>query len=152
MTMRQRIVLSLLAIWMALPIPFTSAQADVGATKLVSETGCFTYVMCDDQTATGICTALPASGEERVASLGFMSKLTFDGTQSIDAYSCDIYHSSIGPDALAALGEAGFKINTTSLSQTQETISFFGLLKNVWISCTSITTSVYITLDVCPAR
>ena len=93
------------------------------------------YKMCDAQTAAAVCTK---DGDQIVLNAAGFSSLTFYGMQSTDvAYSCDIYSRDQSHDT--AVEANGFKINVTSLSETQEVITLSGPFSRVWIKCTSLT-------------
>jgi len=108
--------------------------------------------MCNAQTLVGDCTVLPASGDEIVLPVfAAGSSLTFFGNQSVGTpYNCNVHGNNTGHDA-----EAGdfIKLTTTPLSDTQESITLAdGMFGHVWLNCSTITTSVTITVNVCPAN
>lgn len=129
-----------------------SAFADVEPTPVAPlQGGCVEYVMCAAQTATGDCTALPASGDERVANVETKGKITFYSTQSnASAYICDIISNDVGHDV--ASGD-GHKINNASLTETARVLTFNGLFKFIWVTCPTIADNqVTITAQVCTAN
>ena len=111
---------------------------------------CEEYSVCTAQTATGACTVLPASGDERVLDTfikGFNS-LTFFSHESVGNYSCDVFLSSNGFDAS---GGSGIKATSQSITQNNQGVVLaaagFG---HMWVQCATIATSVTMTVNACP--
>ncbi len=122
-----------------------SVQADetVSGTKFNS---CRSYTMCAAQTATGDCTALPASGDERVVRTFGHSQMTLYGMQSVGAYVCDVMSNDQGHDAASGVG---FQVNTASLTDVSPILSINGMFDYIWITCPTIGTSATVTMLLC---
>lgn len=123
------------------------ASADVEITRSEVIRGCEKYTMCAAQTATGDCTALPASGEERVLrTLGKGSKLSFYSTQSVGDHICDVMSNDTGHDVLSGVGQ---KINAASLTESAMTLTLYGVFDYIWVTCPTIVTSATVTVSIC---
>ncbi len=110
--------------------------------------GCKKYEFCSAQTATGDCTALPASGDERVLRVAGRSVLTFYSTQSIGVHTCNVMSNDTGHDALSGVGQ---QINAASLTATAMTLTLAAPFDYIWITCPTIVTSATVTALICPA-
>ena len=93
------------------------------------------YTMCDAQTTVpAVCTR---DGDQIVLNAAGFSSLTFYAMQTTSTtFSCDIYSRDQSHDT--SVEANGFKINVTSLSETQEVITLSGPFSRVWVKCTSI--------------
>lgn len=141
----------LLIVLLALSFYNAPARGDTEAALVTTNGQCAQHLMCDAQTATGVCTVLPASGDERTLFVfGKWSRMTFFGNGSVGTpWTCDVMGNMGGYDAESG---DGVKLNTTSLSNTQEAITLReGDFGYVWVTCPTIGTSVTITVSVCPS-
>lgn len=126
------------------------AKADVGPTTIEAEYGCVKVKMCDAETNTGVCMRDAGSGDDEiVADLPFNGILTFDSSQSVGAHSCDMYGNMNGYDANSGVGT---QINSVALSDSQMSLTYFGMFDNVWVTCSAIGTNVTVVLNACPGR
>lgn len=129
----------------------THARADTPAIRIGEpKNNCQQFTLCNEQTATGVCTVLPASGDEIVLkTFGMYSALTFFGNQSTGAFSCHIFGNVNGYDAESG---DGVQLSTTAITESNEAISLnggnFGF---IWASCSAIGTDVILTVTACPS-
>jgi hypothetical protein len=93
--------------------------------------------LCSAQTATATgCTGGPG-GDELVADLrGFTSIALFSNQSTSATYTCDAFVSDNGYDGDSGVGTDR---TTTSLSNTQESVTIDGATGFLWIECTTIT-------------
>jgi hypothetical protein len=108
--------------------------------------------MCDVQTATGDCDVdKDGTGDEIVLNtFGMFSSFTFYGNQSVGAFSCVVHSNATGHDA-----ESGsfVLLSSTPLSDGNPAITINGgNFGRIWMNCTSIATSVIITVNACPSN
>ncbi len=135
-------------------IAFYSASANADADPprasdtISSVNGCLKHEICSAQTATGDCTVLPASGDERVLRVLGYSRFALYGLQSVGDYVCDVMSNDEGHDAAVGVGQ---KINVTSLTETTDLIQFEGTYDYIWVTCPTIATSVTVNIVSCPA-
>jgi len=128
------------------------AHADTPPTRVgEAKNTCQKYTMCAAQTATGDCDdEQDGGGDEIVLDVfGRWSSFTFYGNQSIGSYSCVIHSNAYGHDV-----ESGSYtlLSSTPLSSSNQTISLNGgNFGYIWVNCTTIATSVVVTLNACPA-
>lgn len=141
-----RFVFTLFAFVALLGVAASQADETVSSVKFNS---CRSYTMCDAQTATGDCTASPASGDERVVkTLGF-STMTFYSMQSVGSpYACNVISNDQGHDAASGVG---FQINTASLTNAAPILSITGMFEYIWLTCPTIATSVTVKMLLCAA-
>ena len=110
-----------------------SAWADVAPEKVNVTGNAVEYTMCDAQATAVVCTR---DGDEIVLNGSDLISLTFFSTESTaTTFNCDIYSSST---TYGAGTPAGFKVNVTSLSETQEVLTLSGPFIYVWVKCTAI--------------
>jgi len=128
-----------------------SAWADTRPPKSEDVTGNPIYKMCDVQVngEEGVCTVGGVqTGDEYVLNASGYKSLTFFSMQSDSAtYSCDIYTRDESHDAGPVAGN-GFKVNVTSLSETQEALTLSGPFNYVWVNCTAIAAGGGVTITV----
>ena len=95
------------------------------------------YTMCpgQDDADVGICTVSSGGDEIVLNAAGFKSLTFYSNESTATTYTCDVYSSSVGYDAAPT---GGFKVNVTSLSESQKIITLSGPFLNVWVSCPSI--------------
>jgi hypothetical protein len=108
--------------------------------------------MCDVQTATGDCDVdKDGTGDEIVLNtFGLYSSFTFYGNQSVGAFSCVVHSNATGHDV-----ESGsfVLLSSTPLSDGNPAITINGgNFGYIWMNCTSIATSVIITVNACPSN
>ena len=128
------------------------AWGDTDPTRIVTEGTCQKLTMCAAQTATGVCTVLPASGDERVLRpFGRWSRFTFFGNESVDTpWSCDVFGNNTGYDLESG---DGVQLNTASITNANESITVYnGDFGFIWINCSVIETSVTMTVNACPSN
>ena len=96
--------------------------------------------VCDDGTT------------DRAAAVAGFTTLLFDSSGSSSTnYACDIYGAdhAVAEAAAADLSSSGFQMNSVSLSQTAEAISFSDMpVSVVWIKCGTIGDSNSVTITV----
>ena len=137
-------ILILFGLLLALP----AGAADKAPTSVRLSGECNVFTMCNAQTGTGVCTTLPASGDEIVMYLATRSTLSFYSTQGVGAYSCDVYSNDTGYTATATAKQ---KLNATPLTTSASIVSFSGLFAHVWLECTATGTQAPVWAYVCPA-
>lgn len=120
--------------------------ADADPIRVDSVNGCIKYTFCDAQTATGDCTTLPASGDERVLRAMGRSRITYYSLQSVGAHVCDIISNDQGHDAASGAGQ---KINAVSLTASTAILTLSAPFDYVWITCPTVGTSVTVSAVVC---
>ena len=130
--MKRSLLLALLVLLMA-----GSAWGDV-APEVVENYGSegVLYAMCDAQPfgSTGVCTR---DGDQIVLNAAGFASLTFYSMQATTTtYTCDIYSRDQSHDT--AVAGNGFKINATSLSESQEVLTLSGPFSRVWVNCTAM--------------
>ena len=116
------------------------SSADTPPIKSEDVTGNPMYKMCNAQLTgnTGVCkVGGVTAGDEYVLNASGFNSLTFFSMQSdANTYSCDIYSRDQSHDTVTAGN--GFKVNVTSLSETQEVLTLSGPFNYIWINCTAI--------------
>lgn len=127
----------------------TSAFAQSKASTTRTDRG-WSHAMCLAETTNGVCDT--SGGEDIYAWVANYESFTvFITMTGGTAVACDVYAAGIEIDMVTDLGAAGFtqnKINSVSLSDTQDAITFTGgNFENVWIKCASIDTTVTVTLQ-----
>ena len=142
-------LLILFLAFVCVPAPM---HADTEPALLKAVGVCESRELCSAQTATGDCTVEPATGDELVLKMfGKYSSLTFFSNESVGApYVCDVHGNRGGHDA-----ESGdfVLLTSTPLSDTNESISLNGgNVGHIWVNCSTITTSVTVTVNACPAN
>lgn len=111
-----------------------------------------TWTLCDGETTSG---AICDDGTvDRAAVVAGYTKLLFDSSNSSGTdYACDIYAADqdVADSDSSDLSSSGYQINSISLTQNTEAISFADVpFAVVWISCTITTGPV--TIKVTGAR
>lgn len=107
------------------------APADIGAGISAGR-----WLLCDAQTATGACTALPTSGDERVAQVeGFDMFTAFSAASTATAYSCRIVSNDEGYDAATPVGDG---TTIAYLTSGQRQVSWSGSGSKLFAVCQSI--------------
>jgi hypothetical protein len=108
----------------------------------------FKVTMCNGQTTTGVCDSIgDGTGTPIIHRFSGAYTLTLYGTQSTDAYVCDFYSNDTGYDADAADKQ---KMNSVSIDDSNQSISFAGLFDYGWVECPTVTTSVVVTMLASP--
>ena len=109
-----------------------------------------TWTLCDAETTDdAVC---DDGTVDRAAVVAGYTTLLFDSSGGTSAnYSCDVYgadHTVAGADG-ADLSSSGFQMNSVSLSQTTEAISFSDMpVSVVWIKCGTIADSGNVSVTV----
>jgi hypothetical protein len=123
-----------------LGLDLLAAGGWIGGYELRGSDQPYRVTMCNQASGeTGVCTdtGVISGGTARVHRFNGMYATTHFGTQSTaTTYSCDLYGNDTGYDADAADRQV---LNSTSLSQTNQAISFDGLFDYVWWECTAVT-------------
>jgi hypothetical protein len=100
----------------------------------------YRITMCDGQdvTKTGPCDDVGDNSGNIIAHrFNGAYTITIYGTQSTaTAYTCDLYSNDTGYDVDAADKQ---KVNVTSLTESDQVISFAGMFDYAWMECTTIT-------------
>jgi len=141
---------SFLLALLALSFYIAPARGDTEPTFVRKVNTCEEYIFCTAQTATGVCTVSPASGDEVVLdTFGKWSSLTFYANESVGAFTCNVYGNNSGHDDQSG---DGVLLTSTPMDATHEAISLNGgNFGHIWINCSAIATSVTITMNACPA-
>ena len=132
-----RKALALVAIMSIVALMATTSSADTApaATSLAMTSTVYTMCPGQDDADVGVCT-VSSGGDEIVLNAAGFKSLTFYSNESTAAtYTCDVYSSSIGFDAAPT---GGFKVNVTSLSESQKIITLSGPFLSVWVKCPAI--------------
>jgi hypothetical protein len=112
------------------------AIADVPPSQIRYGDNAVLYTMCDAEADDGVC---QVGGDQVVANASAFDSLTFYSMQSAaGTYTCDVYSRDQTYDTTPG---TGFKINTTSLSSSQEVITVSGPFMWVWVNCTAGTSA-----------
>lgn len=128
---------------------YTPAFGDTEPTEINSPGGCRKYEFCSAQTAIGVCTVLPASGDERVLRVASKSIMTFYSVRSIGAHICDFVSSDVGFDDATT---SSYQFNAESLTDSNPMLSFSGVFDYVWVTCPTIGVSTTVTGTFCPGN
>lgn len=89
--------------------------------------------LCSAQASAAVCTS---GGDEVVVDLRGFTTASFFSTQSTSTdYTCDVIMNDNGYDANSGVGQDR---STTSMTETQESITLDGVLGFVWISCSEL--------------
>ncbi len=144
--MRKLLAIKMASVVLAIIFFSTSAFAQAQATKTRTDRG-WSHLMCAAETTNGIC---DSGSEDIYAWVGNYSSFTvyFEETGGVTA-TCEVHAAGIGVSMATDMnGFSENKINSTSLSDSQDAITFSGGdFEYVWVKCASISTTVTVTLQ-----
>ena len=110
---------------------------DVGTTFVGTDTG--------DWLTSGACASADGTAQVQLGGRGYA--WTFVGTQSVDAYTCDVYGNDTG---YTVVPEDKQKLTSASLTESNQMVSLEGILPYTWVQCSAITTTATVTAWSCP--
>ena len=90
-------------------------------------------VLCLSEADTGDCIS---GADEIVMDVRGFKTVAFDSTESTaTTYTCDVISSAVGHDLN---GGSGHDVSSTQISNTAPILAIEGLLRYVWINCSTI--------------
>tara|TARA_Y100000996_G_scaffold165148_1_gene128299 strand:- start:1213 stop:1644 length:432 start_codon:yes stop_codon:yes gene_type:complete len=140
--------------YLALCVLLTAVPAFGYTQTHSSHSGGTTWTLCSEETTDdAVC---DDGTTDRAAGVAGFTTLLFDSSGSTSAnYACDIYGGdySVADADAADLSTSGFQMNSVSLSQTVEAISFSDMpVSVVWIKCGTIVDGGNVTVTVTGSR